>query len=143
MPNYDYKCQEEECGYQFETYHSIKSKPLVDCPNCGMPSLMIILYPVQGFVKGEPQTLGALAERNTERLGTYGRQEMWAKNVENKELARTAAREELAAKLPAGASLPAPQKVDQWFRPGTSGPDMKLANLNKDQAKQFIEKGIL
>lgn len=32
MPTYDYKCT--SCGHIFEDFHSMKEKPLSECPKC-------------------------------------------------------------------------------------------------------------
>lgn len=37
MPTYDYAC--EDCGHEFETFHSMNADPLKDCPACGKPTL--------------------------------------------------------------------------------------------------------
>lgn len=41
IPHYDYEC--EECGYEFEAFHSMTSKPLKDCPECGEPKLIKLI----------------------------------------------------------------------------------------------------
>ncbi|MDA3899582.1 MAG: zinc ribbon domain-containing protein [Spirochaetes bacterium] len=33
MPTYDYKCL--ECGYTFETFHSMSAEPVSECEKCG------------------------------------------------------------------------------------------------------------
>ncbi len=40
MPTYEYVCT--KCGYTFELFQSIKSKPTVKCPKCGEKSERII-----------------------------------------------------------------------------------------------------
>ncbi|MBN1362262.1 MAG: zinc ribbon domain-containing protein [Sedimentisphaerales bacterium] len=37
MPTYGYAC--DECGHEFEEFHSIKAKPLRKCPECGKSAL--------------------------------------------------------------------------------------------------------
>lgn len=37
MPTYDYEC--DQCGHEFEAFHSIKAAALKKCPECGKPSL--------------------------------------------------------------------------------------------------------
>lgn len=41
MPTYDYECQ--ECGYEFESFHSMFKEPLVDCPKCNEPKLIKLI----------------------------------------------------------------------------------------------------
>ncbi len=56
MPTYEYKCS--GCEHAFELVQSMKDKPKV-------------LSPPSVFVRGEPQTIGHWAERNTEKMGRY------------------------------------------------------------------------
>ena len=37
MPTYDYKC--EDCGHEFEKFHSMSSEPIKDCPKCNKPKV--------------------------------------------------------------------------------------------------------
>jgi len=37
MPTYDYIC--DECGYEFEEFHSISAEPVKICPKCGHLSI--------------------------------------------------------------------------------------------------------
>ncbi len=37
MPIYEYKCQ--SCGHEMEAMQKMADEPLVDCPECGKPSL--------------------------------------------------------------------------------------------------------
>ncbi|MCJ7778334.1 MAG: zinc ribbon domain-containing protein [Sedimentisphaerales bacterium] len=37
MPTYEYMC--ESCGYEFEHFQSITTKPLRRCPECGKTNL--------------------------------------------------------------------------------------------------------
>lgn len=43
MPTYDYECI--NCGHEFEAFHSMSAKPLVDCPECGKPELVKLISP--------------------------------------------------------------------------------------------------
>lgn len=37
MPTYEYAC--DECGHEFEAFHSITAAPLKKCPECGKRAL--------------------------------------------------------------------------------------------------------
>lgn len=39
MPTYEYICNNENCGHEFETFQSMKEDALTDCPECGEPTL--------------------------------------------------------------------------------------------------------
>jgi len=43
VPTYEYEC--EACGYEFEAFHSMSAKPLVDCPECCEPKLVKLISP--------------------------------------------------------------------------------------------------
>lgn len=49
MPIYEYEC--EDCGYRFERYQSITSRPLKRCPRCG-GAVQRVIYPVGIIFKG-------------------------------------------------------------------------------------------
>ena len=62
MPTYDYLCN--ECGCEFEQFHGFNKTP--EPCKCGSSDIKIVINQVpMGFVKGEPTTLGQLAESNT------------------------------------------------------------------------------
>lgn len=74
MPTYEYRCS--ECEHKFEVVQSIKSKPLVDCPECHLLGLeRVISGGLGSFMQQDPKTLGHLAERNTNKMGKYELQE--------------------------------------------------------------------
>ena len=37
MPIYEYRC--DDCGHELEKLQKLNAAPLVDCPDCGKPSL--------------------------------------------------------------------------------------------------------
>jgi putative FmdB family regulatory protein len=139
---YLYKCDQEKCQSEFEAFHSMKGPFLKKCPYCGQDSLATVIHNPHVFVRGEALTIAMLADRNTKALGHQGREEMWGKQTEAKQLATKSAREELADKLPRGSSLPdLPTTDTPWFRPGTKTPLTGLADLTIQQKKKYIEKG--
>ena len=79
MPTYDYLCN--ECGCEFEQFHGFNKTP--EPCKCGSSDIKIVINQVpMGFVKGEPTTLGQLAESNTKNMGSYERSEKRAKQQE-------------------------------------------------------------
>jgi len=48
MPNYDYRC--EACSHEFETFQSIKAKPLKKCPKCSANRLKRLIGTGGGFI---------------------------------------------------------------------------------------------
>ena len=68
MPFYSWIC--DNCGHSFEEFKTLsKFKKRVKCPKCKEKEL----YQDYGTVIAinEPKTLGALADRNTAKMGTY------------------------------------------------------------------------
>ena len=79
MPTYDYLCN--ECGCEFEQFHGFKQAP--EPCECGSSDIKIVINEVpMAFVKGEPTTLGQLAELNTKNMGSYELSEKRAKQEE-------------------------------------------------------------
>ena len=48
MPTYDYEC--EKCDHSFEEFQSMSSDVLVDCPECGKPSLRRLIGTGAGLI---------------------------------------------------------------------------------------------
>ncbi|MCJ7730216.1 MAG: zinc ribbon domain-containing protein [Sedimentisphaerales bacterium] len=48
MPTYDYLC--ENCGYEFEQFQTIKSRPLRKCPVCKKASLKRLIGAGSGLI---------------------------------------------------------------------------------------------
>jgi len=48
MPTYDYRC--EGCGYKFDNFQSITSKPLRKCPKCGKFKLKRLIGAGSGVI---------------------------------------------------------------------------------------------
>lgn len=72
MPQYDFKCT--NCDHKVSVTCSMSEyEPLEGCFECGELDTMIRDYDGYGLgVKGDPTTLGALAEANTKKMGHYG-----------------------------------------------------------------------
>ena len=69
MPTYDYKC--EDCNHEFEQVHGFNAQP-APCEKCKSKHLKIVINQApMAFVKGEPTTLGQIAESNTKNMGRY------------------------------------------------------------------------
>lgn len=71
MPTYDYSCH--KCGFLWEDVRqSIHDKPKKKCPRCSKMTLSkMITLGLPPIVKGEANTLGQLAERNSAKMGKY------------------------------------------------------------------------
>ena len=105
------------------------------CPECETEGLYRVIHAVHCSVRQDPKTVGAIADRNTSKMSNAHKSEMYEKQEYNKQLARARAREELAAKLPTGASIPNP--------PSSEIPkvDMSLTKLTPQQTEKYIETG--
>lgn len=50
MPIYEYQCT--KCDHKLEALHKISDEPLVDCPECGKPSLTKLVSAASFRLKG-------------------------------------------------------------------------------------------
>tara|TARA_R100000008_G_scaffold85426_2_gene75337 strand:- start:1619 stop:1960 length:342 start_codon:yes stop_codon:yes gene_type:complete len=74
MPTYDFEC--EDCAYYTEIKQSIDDPSTHICPHCEKPNLKkVFINSPHVFVRGEPKTIGHLADRNTQKMGSYELQE--------------------------------------------------------------------
>jgi putative FmdB family regulatory protein len=71
MPTYEYICDNSNCCYNFEIQQSMSEDSLIECPECGNPTLRKKFGTPFCFAKGEPTTVGHAAARNTENMGKY------------------------------------------------------------------------
>jgi len=70
MPTYDYECA--DCKHQEEIFQKFAEKELDICPSCNKSSFRrVILEPPLAFIKGDPTSVGQLADRNTKKMGKY------------------------------------------------------------------------
>ena len=90
---YDYQC--EDCGETLEVSQSISDKPFTECVSCGSSNYHRIIYPPTIFVRGEPTTLGQLAESNSKKLGKSKLEELAGKDKSSKKKALSEAKKEL------------------------------------------------
>ena len=74
MPTYDFEC--EPCAYYTEIFQSYRDPSVHKCPICEQETLKkVFISPPIGFVRGEPQSIGQIADRNTQKMGKYELQE--------------------------------------------------------------------
>ena len=79
MPTYDFEC--ESCGYSVEIKQGFDGPSEHKCPKCGKKKLVkVFINPPIFSVKGEPTTIGHLADRNTQKMGKYELQDKNKKN---------------------------------------------------------------
>jgi putative FmdB family regulatory protein len=70
MPIYDFEC--EKCAYYTEIKQRMEDPSAHECPHCGDKTLVkVFINPPAMFFRGEPHTIGQLANRNTQKMGTY------------------------------------------------------------------------
>lgn len=113
MPIYDYECK--ECGSKIiDIYQSIHSEALTRCDSCGTNSLERIIFCPYVSVKGEPTTIGHLAERNSQKMGKSKVEDCTAKDKESKKKQMAEAKKEF---------------------------NSKLGKMNENQKRRYIEDG--
>ena len=115
MPAYDYECQ--DCSHEFHGFNDTPSP----CEKCNSKSVEIIVNKAPtGFVKGEPTTLGQLAESNTKNMGRY---ELEAKRAKQE-------KGNLKDKKP-----------KEWWRKSGSASEKEIGKMSKDQKTKYIRDG--
>ena len=79
MPLYDFECK--ECKYYDEVRQAYDAPSILECPCCNKKTLrkVFINAPIMS-VRGEANTIGQLADKNTRNMGSYERQEKAAKD---------------------------------------------------------------
>ena len=74
MPLYDFEC--EPCAYYEEIKQPMSSPSVLECPVCGQQTLTkIFISPPHISVRGETNTIGQLADKNSRNMSSYERQE--------------------------------------------------------------------
>lgn len=118
MPAYDYECQ--NCSHEFEQFHGFNDTPS-PCEKCNSKSVEIVVNQAPtGFVKGEPSTLGQLAESNTKNMGRYELDD------------RRAEQEKGNLKK---------QKPKDWWEESRSATKSEIGKMSKSQKAAYIKKG--
>ena len=80
MPLYDFECK--ECKYYDEIRQAYDAPSILNCPCCNKKTLRkVFINPPAISVRGEINTIGQLADKNTSKMGTYERQERALKDT--------------------------------------------------------------
>jgi len=114
MPTYEYACS--NCEHSFEIVQSMKEKTKRKCPLCKKIKLERVIGKPMVFIRGEPQTVGHQAERNTERMGRYELGDKEGKRKEGSKKKQTSL-----------GSGPASSR--------------QIQGMTSEQKKKYIEKG--
>ena len=120
MPTYEYRCG--SCDHGFEIVQSMKDKTKRKCPECKRHKLKRIFGTPFVFVKGDPQTIGHWAERNTEKMGRY-------------ELGDKQGVQEEANKKAKGKT------EKPWYAKDSSASTREIKNMTPEQKLNYIKKG--
>lgn len=137
MITYEYECQNNNCQFGFEIQQGIKEEPLVKCPVCKKKSLERLLFPVAGFVRQDPTTLGQLAERNSKKLGKEGLASAQRKLKQEQAESRQQSLRELEKSLPAGAKIRENQEHKPWY----GSLPTSLKNADGKKLTKYIMEG--
>jgi len=79
MPLYDFECK--KCKYYDEIRQAYDAPSIIECPVCNEKSLRKIFINAPAIsVRGEANTIGQLADKNTKNMGHYEKQEKAAKD---------------------------------------------------------------
>jgi len=114
MPLYDFEC--EPCAYYTEIRQSMEGPSSLECPVCGQETLKkVFINAPHCYVRGESATIGQIADRNTEKMGLYEKQEKTAKDKNGKGL--TTEQKEKRKQHQKIVSMTPEQKM-KWIREG-------------------------
>ena len=145
LPAYAYVCT--ACGHRHEDWRSIRSPQPIACPECGEPYGQgyrqdFDACRVIGLVKGNPTTIGQLAEINSAKMG--------------KEQLQLMAEADKAKKIPFTGKLPEGAKVYEktgnapipFWRDGSLGGPVKekpidVSGKTPEQVQKYIHTGEL
>lgn len=79
MPLYDFLC--EPCVLYMEIRQGVDEPSTRECPSCGQTTLKkVFINSPAIIVRGEPATIGQVADRNSKKLGKYERDSLNNKN---------------------------------------------------------------
>jgi putative FmdB family regulatory protein len=142
MPVYPYNC--ENCDHTFEDIAMMNDAPLVVCPVCRRRRLRRVLCVPNVIVRGNPKTIGQLAEDNTRSLVAQHGKERAREMIDENTYGQGGKK----LKLPKGAAvLPRPEVNEiPWFRtgevPGTGPRSEVPIDLSKIKDKaRYIRTG--
>ena len=112
MPLYDFECK--ECKYYDEIRQAHDAASILECPCCNKKTLRKIFINAPAIsVRGEANTIGQLADKNTRNMGHYEKQEKAAKdNAQNNSEAQK--RRNMNRKI---NGMSAKEKI-KWIREG-------------------------
>ena len=132
MPTYDYRC--EHCGYTFEQYQKFSDEPLKKCPECKKKKLIKVTFATMPniIIRGEPTTVGQIAERNTK----YTSKELIA--------ARAAQQQErIEGELPPGMTRAKPPNIKEpeWYTKPRTATTKEVAKMTPEKQQKYIVTG--
>jgi len=130
MPCYQYRCTKCEQKTD-EVFQGINDPPLTLCLHCNTDTLVRVIFPVFGFVRGSSnQTLGSLAEQNTKRLS-------------DSQKAKIMEREKLPERpLPRGMTkAEKPTEKESPFSDAGSATPRQIKKMSKDKKLDYIMTG--
>ena len=114
MPTYEYLCS--ACDHRFEIEQNMKDGKKKKCPSCKKYKLKAVIGTPYIFIKGTPQSIEHLADRNTQQMGSYERSEKLAKGKKKKD-------------------------NDPWWRKDSKYSNSAIKKMSESQRKKFIEDG--
>ena len=105
MPFYEYRC--DNCEYQLEALQKISDSPLVDCPQCGQPSLKKLVSAAAFRLKGSGWYETDFKKSGKKNLHESGAREAGGKEAGGKEPgAKAGGKEAVAKEGGAGGAAP-------------------------------------
>ena len=135
MITYEYACK--NCDANFSVEQSIKDDAFTVCPECEQESLYRVMQvPLHISIKGEPVTVGQLAEQN-------------AKHMSSEEMRRVQERYKTAKTInripeehrPASVPNQADGKTPDWLKKSRTKQTKDINKLSPEATKKYIMTG--
>lgn len=138
MITYVYRC--DHCMVEFDVEQRITENAWTKCGMCGVDELYRVIQTPIVFVKEgitDKTTLGKLAEINTNKLGTYEKQEKREYQRQQKILAKQTLQNEMSEKL-GTKPIDMTDKNKPWYQ--KLGAD-KIQKMTTVQKEKYIKDG--
>lgn len=135
MITYEYEC--EACGLNFDVEQSIKDCAYTVCPECNTDTLFRVLHsPLHIQIKGEPTTVGQLAEQNAKHLSREQMDKVQANWKTQKTISRIP-EEHRPASVPQAPLKDSPP----WLDKARTKTTKDVLKMTPEQTKKYVQTG--
>lgn len=135
MITYEYECT--NCDVNFDVMQSIKDDAYTVCPKCNKDTIHRILHsPLHIQIKGEPTTIGQLAERNAKNMSKEQMDKVQAIWKTKKTINRVP--EEYRPKSLPNTKI---QDIPKWLEESRTKSTKDVIRMTPEQTKKYVQTG--